>query len=35
MPELPLVFASHPIGGLKKEEVSAKADQIIEEIIKS
>ena len=33
MPELPLVIVPHPIGGLKKEEVTAKADQIIEEII--
>ena len=35
MPELPLVIVSHPIGGLKKEEVVAKADQIIEKIISS
>jgi len=35
MPELPLVIVSHPIGGLKKEEVIAKADQIIEKIISS
>ena len=35
MPELPLVVVSRPIGGLKKEEVIAKADQIIEKIISS
>ena len=33
MPELPLVIVSHPIGGLKEEEVKAKANEIIDKII--
>ena len=33
MPSLSLVIVSHPIGGLKPEEVTAKADDIVEDII--
>ena len=33
MPELNLVIVSHPIGGLKEDEVRAKADSIIEKTI--
>jgi hypothetical protein len=33
MPSLPLVIVSHPIGGLKPEEVTAKADDLVEDII--
>ena len=33
MPTLPLVIVSHPIGGLKLEEVEGKADVIVEDII--
>jgi hypothetical protein len=35
MPELHLVIVSHPVGGLKEDEVQAKADSIIDEIIRS
>lgn len=35
MPELPLVIVSHPIGGIKKEDLISKADEIIEQIISS
>jgi len=33
MPRLPLLPVPHPVGGLKPEEVRAKADLIIEGII--
>jgi len=33
MPRLPLVIISHPVGGLKSEEVREKADRIIEDLI--
>jgi hypothetical protein len=33
MPELNLVILPHPIGGLKEDEVKAKADSIIDKII--
>ena len=33
MPTLPLVIVSHPIGGLKMDEVLNKADDIIDEIV--
>jgi hypothetical protein len=33
MPSLPLVIVSHPIGGLKPEEVTEKADGVVEDII--
>ena len=35
MPSLCLVVTTHPIGGLKPGEVTAKANDIIEEIITS
>ena len=33
MPELPLVIVSHPIGGLKPDEVTEKADHIIDDTV--
>ena len=33
MPDLPLVIVPHPIGGLSPEEVKAKADGIIDNVI--
>jgi hypothetical protein len=33
MPDLPLAVVPHPIGGISSEEVKAKADKIIDDII--
>jgi hypothetical protein len=33
MPSLPVVIVPHPIGGLKPDEVRAKADLILKDII--
>jgi hypothetical protein len=33
MPDLPLVIVPHPIGGISAEEVTAKADQILDKLI--
>ena len=33
MPNLPLVIVPHPVGGISPEEVKAKADSIIENVI--
>jgi hypothetical protein len=33
MPDLPLVIVPHPIGGLRPEEVKAKANGIIDAVI--
>lgn len=35
MQDLNLVIASHPIGGLKEDEVKAKADSIIDLVIQA
>ena len=35
MPALSLVIVSHPIGGLKADEVLEKADGTIEEIVQA
>ena len=34
MPDLPLVIVPHPIGGISAEEVIAKADSILDNLIK-
>ena len=34
MPDLPLVIVPHPIGGISAEEVMAKADGILDNLIK-
>ena len=34
MPNLPLVVVPHPIGGISAEEVIAKADSILDKVIK-
>jgi hypothetical protein len=34
MPNLPLVIVPHPIGGISAEEVIAKADSILDKVIK-
>ncbi len=33
MPELPMAIAIHPLGGIKKEAVAAKADALLEQVI--
>ena len=33
MPNLPLVIVPHPIGGISAEEVIAKADSILDNLI--
>jgi hypothetical protein len=33
MPELPLAITQHPIGGIKPDEVRAKADAILEQVL--
>ncbi|MBI2909161.1 MAG: hypothetical protein HYX92_16065 [Chloroflexi bacterium] len=33
VPTLPIVTPTHPMGGLKKEEVHAKADSVLDEIV--
>ena len=35
LPNLPMVIIPHPIGGLKEEEVIAKADAIVDQIIQA
>jgi hypothetical protein len=34
MPNLPLVIVPHPVGGISAEEVMAKADGILDNLIK-
>ena len=34
MADLPLVIVPHPIGGISAEEVTAKADGILDKVIK-
>ena len=34
IPTLPIVFLAHPLGGLGREEVRAKADGAIEEVLR-
>jgi len=31
---LPIVFLSHPLGGLRKEEVRAKTEAVLEEVLR-
>ncbi len=33
MPELPMAIAKHPLGGIKKDAVVAKADALLEQVI--
>ena len=33
MPELPMAIAQHPLGGIKKDAVLAKADALLEQVI--
>jgi len=35
LPSLPLVVIPHPLGGLKPEEVRAKANKVIDEVVRS
>jgi hypothetical protein len=35
MTDLPIAIVSHPIGGLRPEEVLQKGDLIIEEVIRA
>jgi hypothetical protein len=35
MPDLAIVVVPHPVGGIDPKEVERKADNIIEDIIKS
>jgi hypothetical protein len=34
VPTLPIVFLSHPLGGLHKDEVRAKADAAVAEVLR-
>ena len=33
MPELPMAIAPHPLGGLKPDEVEAKAEALLEQVL--
>ena len=33
MPELPMAVAPHPLGGLRKEAVLAKADALLDQVV--
>ncbi len=33
IPTMPIVIFPHPLGGLRKEEVRAKADKTLEEVL--
>lgn len=33
MPELPMAIAKHPLGGIKKDAVLAKADTLLDQVI--
>ena len=33
MPELPLAVAQHPLGGLRKEAVLAKAEALLDQVV--
>ncbi len=33
IPAIPIVFLAHPLGGLRREEVQAKADCVVDEVL--
>ena len=33
MPELPMAIAKHPLGGIKRDAVLAKADTLLDQVI--